>query len=178
MAVPSQDQLIAAVFNTTFADCNVSLIGGATEPRYLAATIKRSAQLLYTADFSSSALHEAAHWCLAGRQRRLLDDFGYYYVPAELRNADDQLCFEAAEVRTQAVEWLFSIAAGVQFHLSVDSIGRDTRDFREAVLIEVQARLRNGLPSRAVRFRDVLAVAFGGTNDPTWARLVCEAERV
>lgn len=172
---------IADEFARVFAAHRIRLVGGASEPRYVAGTGTQSPCLFYTQDFASSALHEAAHWCLAGERRRNIDDFGYDYVPAAERTFADQLRFETAEVRTQALEWLFSIAAGVDFHVSVDNVGRDRTAFVDAVLTEVAARITSNdgrLPARAERFRSALADRFGGVVAPSLAQLQAASARV
>ncbi len=167
--MPAADTL-ARLFDHTFsARYAVYMRGGATEPLYLPAIAQQPAQLVYTYDYPSSVLHEAAHWCLAGAQRRRSVDFGFAYVPTAARSAQDQVAFEAAEVRTQAIEWRLSLAAGVAFRLSVDSIGRNRRPFLERVVQEVQRRLRDGWPRRVQRFAAVLADALGGVADPNWS---------
>ena len=162
-------QLLAQLFDSTFAaGYLVHMRGAAVEPLYLPATAEQPAQLVYSHDYPSSVLHEAAHWCLAGKRRRLEVDFGFTYVPSAARTVQDQLAFEAAEVRTQAIEWRLSLAAGVAFHLSVDSIERDREQLLGAVSAEVQRRLCEGWPIRVQRFALVLADALGGVAQPTW----------
>ncbi len=161
---------LAGLFDRTFsAGYGVHMRGGASEPLYLPAIAQQPAQLVYTHDYPSSVLHEAAHWCLAGAQRRQSMDFGFAYVATAARSTQEQAAFEAAEVRTQAIEWRLSLAAGVVFRLSVDSIGRDRMPFLEMVAQEVQRRLREGWPPRVQRFAAVLADALGGVADPTWS---------
>lgn len=161
--------LVTRVFDATFAvDEQVRMEGGAAEPLYVPGTAGAPARLVFTHDYASSALHEAAHWCLAGRRRRQQVDFGYGYVPTALRTAGQQAAFEAAEVRTQALEWRLSLAARVRFHLSVDSIGRERGPFRDRVVAEVRRRLEVGWPPRIDRLAAALALASGGTASPTW----------
>ena len=62
---------IVAVFNQCFAQTYaVEMRGGADEPLYLPANLDKPAELIFREDFPASALHEAAHWCIAGEQRR------------------------------------------------------------------------------------------------------------
>lgn len=166
--MPAADTL-ASLFDATFsARYAVRMRGGATEPVYLPALAQQPAQLVYTHDYPASVLHEAAHWCLAGTERRRCVDFDFVYVPTGARSAQDQAAFEAAEVRTQAIEWRLALAAGVAFRLSVDSIGRDRRPFQALVVQEVQRRMREGWPPRVQRFAAVLADALGGVAEPDW----------
>ena len=53
---------------------------------------------------------------IAGPEQRLLDDFGYWYVP-DRRTLEQQKQFEQVEVKPQAIEWVLSNAAGYLFFL-------------------------------------------------------------
>jgi elongation factor P hydroxylase len=97
------------------------MIGGAEEPLYLPGQTGQFAQLFYREDFVASALHEAAHWCIAGAQRRRQVDFGYAYEPPP-RTGVAQSKFFAAELKTQALEWRFAEAAGLDFKASADNL--------------------------------------------------------
>ena len=106
------------LFNREFlASDKTELIGGAPEPYYEPGAPHR---IYFRADFGRSALHEVAHWCVAGRQRRQLPDYGYWYSP-DGRDADQQQLF-AVEARPQAVERCFC-EAGIAFSPSVDNVG-------------------------------------------------------
>src|SRR5690606_39383874 len=39
------------------------------------------ARVVFAHGFFASALHEIAHWCIAGDYRRTLHDYGYWYCP-------------------------------------------------------------------------------------------------
>jgi elongation factor P hydroxylase len=156
------------VFNACFLGPeNTVLCGGAEEPFYAPAVNPGVPhRLWYREDFFASALHEAAHWCIAGPQRRLLPDFGYWYAP-EGRNPDQQAAFEAVEVAPQALEWCFAIACGYRFRVSTDNLaaeqGRRANDsaFKRAVCSEARRRASAGLPNRAARFYAALQAEFG-----------------
>ena len=98
------------------------LMGGA-EPSYHPSTAHAPATIIYAHGFFASALHEIAHWCVAGRRRRQLRDFGYWYEP-DGRPVARQQAFEAAEISPQALEKLFHQAAGTTFHASADNLYR------------------------------------------------------
>jgi len=120
-------------------------------------------QVIFARGFFASALHEVAHWCIAGESRRQRVDFGYWYAP-DGRNAAQQKAFERVEVRPQALEWIFSQAAGSQFFISADNLGGDATDmddFRHAVHSQVIQYCRQGLPTRALQFRDALSMFYG-----------------
>ena len=105
-------------------------------------------------DYFRSALHEVAHWCVAGAERRLLPDFGYWYAP-DGRDAQQQRAFEQVEVKPQALEQLFCEAAGHRFSVSMDNLGGEPTDpepFRLAVQAQRDRYLAEGLPERPVRF--------------------------
>lgn len=139
------------------------LLGGFAEPEYLPGEQGSGAEIRFREDFISSALHETAHWCIAGSRRRQLHDFGYWYYP-EGRDTDQQLEFERAEVRPQAIEWVFSVACGQQFYLSRDNHGPNGQqtafDFSGAVYHQTIHYCQNGLPQRAAVFASALALEF------------------
>lgn len=143
---------IAACFNEAFSSSHhTRMLGGAQEPLYLPATDTQPARLYYREDFAASALHEAAHWCIAGRQRRTQVDFGYAYQPPP-RSDTQQRRFFALEVRTQALESLFAAAAGVCFQPSADNLGSDIAPFAaqiERVVPQVQRWVATSADRRA-----------------------------
>jgi elongation factor P hydroxylase len=158
---------LESVFANCFADrWRTVLRGGADEPYYQPAADQQGSHLLhYRHDFFASALHEVAHWCIAGEQRLQLADFGYWYAP-DGRDVAQQRAFEAAEVKPQALEWLFSLACGYRFSVSVDNLGAaggdyDTAPFRQQVLAQAQSWQRVGMPQRAQMFFTTLSKEFG-----------------
>lgn len=167
-AVQPQRRFDPAVLEQVFSACflhseRTLLVGGAPEPVYRPAASDHQPHLLYyREDYFASALHEVAHWCIAGPARRRLHDFGYWYAP-EGRDAQQQRAFESVEVKPQALEYLFSVACGYDFKVSVDNLDPvtgqipDTRDFRKALVAEIRRRQHAGLPPRAARFFEALA---------------------
>ncbi|MGS2722242.1 elongation factor P hydroxylase [Porticoccus sp. GXU_MW_L64] len=131
---------------------NTCLIGGAKEPLYLPADKENPHhRLYYREDYLSSALHEIAHWCIAGHDRRQQIDFGYWYNP-DGRSAQQQQQFEQVEVKPQALEWHISVAAGQRFHLSADNLHGEagaSDAFASAVCQQAQRYSVQGLPQRA-----------------------------
>jgi elongation factor P hydroxylase len=125
------------IFNHSFCSAeNVILKGGFEEPFYLAATKNTKAEIQFTRDYVSSALHELAHWCVAGKKRRQSDDYGYWYVP-DGRDADQQTRFFEVEVLPQAYEFYLSLACKVEFKLSLDNVNGDvlmTDSFKQKVI--------------------------------------------
>lgn len=97
------------------------MVGGFDEPEYIPGNASQPASIRYRFDYVQSALHEVAHWCVAGEARRKLHDYGYWYAP-DGRNAAQQAKFYEVESRPQALEWLFSSAAGISFRPSLDNL--------------------------------------------------------
>ncbi len=161
------------LFNRCFSEReNTRLIGGEAEPLYVPAADEYRGErctfhrLFYREDYFASALHEISHWCIAGAARRQLRDFGYWYAP-DGRNAEQQLAFQAVEVRPQALEWCLSQACGYPFQVSLDNLEasetarRSDQAFSRAVVAEGLRLQREGLPPRAYRFFSFLAQHFG-----------------
>ena len=143
---------IASIFNAGVGEKNQTRVeGGKNEPMFI--PCEESYDLIYyKEDYASSALHEIAHWCIAGSNRRKLVDYGYWYK--ETRNLDEQKEFEFCEAKPQALEWIFSEAAGMRYRVSVDNFSQiDTGclGFREAVRNEALSRI-NCLSGRALSF--------------------------
>lgn len=167
--------VLVELFNNTFLDDCVRIEPGAKEPIYYPRDeVYAYDRICFTRDYFASALHEVAHWCIAGSFRRTLIDYGYWYRPAG-RNSQEQQAFYSVEVKPQALEWIFSVAAGCQFWVSVDNFtssdsGLDhfTREFQVAVTLQVRKYLYQGLPKRAARFAEVLAGHFQTGN--AWSR--------
>lgn len=160
-----------------FADCfarseRTRLIGGAAEPLYVPAgephegEVADCHRLYYREDYFASALHEVAHWCIAGPERRLRRDFGYWYAP-DGRDPGQQAAFQAVEARPQALEWCFAQACGFPFQLSLDNLqgGDAARDSERAFACAVRQRAialkESGLGPRPRRFFEALAAVFG-----------------
>lgn len=148
---------LESLFDSAFAtSCNTVLRGGASEPLYKPALAEAPAQINYRDDFVSSALHEVAHWCIAGPARRRQTDYGYWYSP-DGRSREVQWDFERVEARPQALEWVFSQCCGVPFALSLDNLSGDLDPadrlrFAGEVVRQAEMFLSVGLPRRARRF--------------------------
>jgi elongation factor P hydroxylase len=161
--------LEALFYDCFFADHGTVLVGGYSEPLYLPASDDRTvSQLQYRENYFSSALHEVAHWCIAGQDRLTLIDFGYWYEP-DGRDSMQQAKFEKVEIKPQALEWVFSMAAGAPFQISNDNLQAglvgDNCDFADAVYRQVQSLISEGLPVRGALFTEALMARYG-TNDP------------
>lgn len=138
---------------------NTRLIHGGLEPLYQPAQAGEFYHsIIFTHDYFSSALHECAHWLIAGKTRRLLVDYGYWYMP-DGRSESAQNLFEKVEVKPQALEWILSRAANWSFHVSIDNLNAPpihTQAFKVAIFNQVQLYIQKGLPSRARLFRQAL----------------------
>jgi elongation factor P hydroxylase len=157
-------------FDACFASAyRTRLVGGAREPLYEPASAieGRAFNLLhYREDYFASALHEVAHWCIAGPERRELVDFGYWYAP-DGRGAAQQRAFERVECKPQALEWFFSKACARPFRVSVDNLDglaadlQDSERFERQVLQQALRWQHSSMPGRALQFYRALCREFG-----------------
>jgi elongation factor P hydroxylase len=146
------DTQIAGCFNRGLGrELEVRLIGGAEEPFYEPGTTDGPARIRYTRDYAASALHELAHWCIAGTARRRMPDYGYWYQPPP-RTAAQQAAFLRVEAPVQALEARLAAACGLTFSVSMDDLKGSTAAF-EALRAEVAGHLSRSdpLPKRALR---------------------------
>ena len=166
-ANPFRSERLEQVFNQCFAGrWRTRLCGGAEEPLYQPALDPEAFHtLFYREDYFASALHEVAHWCIAGPSRRQLSDFGYWYSPQE-RGVAEQRDFENVEVKPQALEWFFARACGFRFQVSADNLelaqqGQlDTAGFQQRVVAQARLWQQSGLPQRARIFYRALRAEF------------------
>jgi hypothetical protein len=180
--------LISIFADTFFEQYNTRLIKGGDEPLYSPANDSCGYhQIIFAHGYYASALHEIAHWCRAGDKRRLLEDFGYWYIP-DGRNEKQQQKFEQVEVFPQAIEWAFNVAAKKKFTSSADNLNgyqTDTSAFKDKVYQQVAVYLEQGFPPRAQLFIDALAnfyhtqlpltlSQFGHNNQNIEQEIVCE----
>lgn len=164
---PDPEHLIT-LFNRLFATSeNTRLVRGEGEPIYRPADDDCSFHRIeFAHGFFASALHEIAHWCIAGKERRQQLDYGYWYAP-DGRDQHQQQAFEQVEVKPQALEWILSRACGKAFRVSVDNlngVATDPLPFKQAVFAQVQAYCHSGLRGRASELVAELS-RFYGTND-------------
>lgn len=149
-------QQLITLFNDCFmAQYNTQLVKGDDEPVYLpAGEDTPHNQIVFAHGFYASAIHEISHWCIAGPERRKLVDFGYWYCP-DGRDDATQRRFEDVEVKPQALDWLFCVAAGFPFNVSCDNLNGDSEPdriaFQRRVHQQVMRYLDEGIPERAAR---------------------------
>ncbi|EKF75003.1 hypothetical protein A11A3_06101 [Alcanivorax hongdengensis A-11-3] len=152
---------LEALFRATFFQSHDTVLeGGAAEPLYRPGSPHR---IVYSHDYFRSALHEIAHWCVAGARRRQLEDYGYWYAP-DGRDAAQQAEFARVEVYPQALEALFCAACGHGFRVSLDNLsgdGGDEQGFALAVYQRAKASLDGGLAERPRRWCQALAAHYG-----------------
>lgn len=161
---------ITAVFAACFAthpdpEQRARLVRGGDEPLYRPPTRHRPwAEIIYARDLAASCLHETAHWLRAGRHRRRLADYGYWYEP-DGRDDAAQMRFEQAEIEIQAIEWILAACAGVRFHVSADNLRspEPSPAFRVAIGAAVHRRVALPLAGRLARCAHALAAASGRT---------------
>ncbi len=139
-----------------------NLVKGDFEPEYFPAIDSTPARIQFAHGFFNSALHEISHWSIAGDQRRLLPDLGYWYAP-DGRTAEQQALFEQVEIKPQAIEWLFAAAFGRKFRVSLDNLtgeGGDGNRFKDHVFAQVQAYFsgQTQLPRDAKHFIDCICL--------------------
>lgn len=156
---------LITIFNACFyTEYNTKLEKGGDEPIYLPANENCTYNAIrFAHGYYSSALHEIAHWLVAGRSRWHLEDFGYWYEP-DGRTEQQQRLFEKVEVKPQAIEWILSAAANKRFFASADNLNGqvgETQSFKTALYTQVCHYADHGLPKRAEKFRHALCDFYG-----------------
>ncbi|MDO6526789.1 elongation factor P hydroxylase [Motilimonas sp. 1_MG-2023] len=158
-------QDLIAIFEQCFlVHENTQLVAGEGEPIYLPADEKHAHhRIIFAHGFFASALHEISHWCIAGKKRRLLVDFGYWYEP-DGRNEQQQAAFEQVEIKPQAVEWALAVSCGFDFSVSCDNLSGieiDRLGFQHRVYDQVLIYLEQGFPARAQLLINALGEFYG-----------------
>ena len=154
--------VLANLFNNKFAKYHVILQPGADEPFYQAETNGHKAIIYSREDFFASALHELAHWCIAGMDRRTQDDYGYWYE-ADGRSAQLQQLFFKVEVKPQALEWAFALASNFPFRVSVDNLNNPHSDmayFKDKVYQQLARYFEEGFSVRALAIIQMLSCHY------------------
>lgn len=175
MAQKHHYQQLIDLFDRCFKDTERTvLVAGDDEPIYRPAGQKHNYhRVIFAHGFYASALHEISHWCIAGRVRRQIVDYGYWYQP-DGRDEVQQRAFETVERKPQALEWLFSLCAGVPFQVSVDNlsgIAIDRQGFSQSVKDQLLCFYRTKIPTRAEIFAQALC-RYYHTHWPTEAKLM------
>jgi len=157
-------EILIDLFNETFLNTHqTALVCCESEPIYRPAQGDQTLhQIVFAQGFFASALHEIAHWCIAGPKRRLLEDFGYWYEP-DGRSAQRQKQFETVEIKPQALEWLFTLACNRRFHFSADNLTAQagvSAQFQQNVYTQAQTYLTQGMPQDAMTWFKALEQSF------------------
>ena len=164
---------LEGVFNELFASSyETILVNEGDEPIYLPKNEENSKnRIVFAHGFWSSALHEIAHWCVAGEKRRTKVDYGYWYMP-DGRDELTQKEFEKVEVKPQALEWIFTASLGEEFFLSTDNLSGDGAAnldlFKIKVRDQVKSYLDQGIPKRAKMFSKAIQAKMD--NEKEWER--------
>lgn len=154
-------QQLIDIFEQCFGkEYNTKLVKGDDEPIYLPADDTTPYhQIVFAHGFFTSALHEISHWCIAGEARRQQVDYGYWYCP-DGRDEKTQCDFEVVEIKPQAFDWFFCVAAGIPFNVSCDNLEGDFEPDRIAFMRKVHGQvmeyLEKGIPERPLRFINAL----------------------
>lgn len=148
-------QDLIRIFETSFFQTfNTQLVCGDDEPIYLPADNEfTSHRIIFAHGFFASALHEIAHWMVAGEKRRLIEDYGYWYEP-DGRTALQQAEFEKVEVVPQAIEWAIAVSCGFNFDVSADNLSGieiDRMAFKHKVYQQVLNYLEHGFSARTLQ---------------------------
>jgi len=172
------------LFDKLFGHCESTLlVKGGSDPLYVPKNPEvpgSKAEIHFAHGFFSSALHEIAHWLIAGRHRRTLLDYGYWYKP-DGRSLAEQKLFEAFESRNQGLEWILSVAANHPFHVSSDNLAGSCgggKEFSELVRGNAVNFLDQGFSVRTSTMVDALIVEFGERSsfDLHWQRVRKEGQ--
>jgi elongation factor P hydroxylase len=165
-----QYQDLIEIFHQTFYhQYQTRLVKGEREPIYSPADeCDPDHRIIFAHGFYASGLHEISHWLVAGSARRAIEDFGYWYQP-DGRTTEQQLAFESAEVKPQAIEWALCVCAGFAFNVSCDNLDGEQPDhvtFQHRVYDQIGLFLKNGFPKRVGQLMQALS-DFYQTELPT-----------
>lgn len=152
------------LLNTQYlSEYNTRIIGGFDEPFYQASVRGEAAQIQFSHDYIRSALHELAHWCVAGVERRKQNDYGYWYA-ADGRTQQQQNAFYRVEIKPQTIEWALCLLIDEPFEPSVDNLNNETegeKKFAESLHQQMLVFLREGFPKRAQEILVMIALERG-----------------
>lgn len=158
------NDLIRIFHNCFFISHNTILVKGGDEPMYFPESKdKPHAEVVFARGFFASALHEIAHWLVAGAHRRTLEDYGYWYEP-DGRDDEKQALFQKVEIKPQSIEWILSKACGFTFRVSNDNLNGSEGNpeaFKRDIYQQVTQYIDKGLPERTKVFQEALSAFYG-----------------
>ena len=158
--------LLTTLNNNILNKYNTELVGGFEEPFYKTFKQEKKAEIQFSHDYIRSALHELSHWCVAGVERRKLDDYGYWYAE-DGRDQQQQDKFFKVELKPQSIEWAFSIVCGVTFEASVDNLNQTVKgvdEFKASLIIQLNTYVTQGFSPRVTEIIKVIAEQHGVDN--------------
>jgi len=166
MIIDKNAKHLIVLFNSVFGRAyNVVLSSDSGEPDYRASTEPTMPNVVNFANgYFNSALHEIAHWVIAGELRRKQDDYGYWYAE-DGRSPEQQKLFQQLEVFPQAIEKAFCEALERSFQASIDNLDNPLSK-AEIVRFENEIEAKKcqlqeqGFPSRAQQFLNALSTQF------------------
>jgi len=163
MIIENNAKRLILLFNAAFGkEYNVVLKSDSHEPDYIASLDPAIPNVINFANgYCNSALHEIAHWVIAGEKRRKQHDYGYWYA-ADGRNPEQQKLFQQLEVYPQAIEKAFCEALNKPFRASVDNLNQpvsssEIEAFEEKIENKKNQLKLQGFPLRAQQFLDALS---------------------
>lgn len=155
----SLSELLKLLNNNYLNRYQTLLVGGFEEPFYQASIDNKPAKIQFAHDYIRSALHELSHWCVAGIERRQLDDYGYWYAQ-DGRSQEQQDEFFKLEVKPQTIEWAFSTMCGINFEASVDNLNNSVvgvTEFEHSLVQQMHKYLDKGFTKRVDEIINLIA---------------------
>jgi hypothetical protein len=166
MKIEKDAKKLISLFNAVFGtDFNVVINSDSDEPDYRASLEPNIPNLINFANgYCNSALHEIAHWVIAGDQRRSQHDYGYWYA-ADGRDSEQQKLFQQLEILPQAIEKAFCEAMQRPFKASLDNLNHpvessEIEKFEREIELKKCQLQQLGFPPRAQQFIDALSTEF------------------
>lgn len=140
------------------------IIGGADDPYYEAPKANRKGKIFFKENYPRSLLHEMAHYCLAGKKRRKLDDYGYWYTECG-RTSEEQELFQLVEARPQGLEKAMCEVIGIHFSPSLDDFsGRSISGvFLKNLEVHYQEMITNPPPTSRIALEALILADFTPT---------------
>lgn len=140
------------------------IIGGADEPYYKAPIANTKARIFFKENYPRSLLHEIAHYCLAGKKRRKLDDYGYWYTECG-RTSEEQELFQLVEARPQGLEKAMCEAISIHFSPSLDDFSDRpiSEVFLEELEVHYQEMIKNPPPTARIVLEALIHAGFAST---------------